>query len=67
MPHEFDPRIRFDPDRQIMEADFSDFHFDSSATVNRFYDRIEDRIRGSGEDLWFFLVNLNGTRIDPPA
>lgn len=67
MPATYDPRIRFDPDRQIMEADFSDVHFDSPATVHTFYDRIEDRIRASGEELWFFLVNLNGTRIDASA
>lgn len=64
---EFDDRIHFHSDRQIMEADFSDFTFDSSETVNRFYDRVEERITETGEDLWFFLVNLNGTRIDPPA
>ena len=64
---DLDPRITFDTDRQIMEADFSDFHFDSSATVNRFYDRIEERIADTGEELWFFLVNLCGTRIDPAA
>jgi hypothetical protein len=51
----------------VMEADFSHFHFDSSACVNRVYDRIEERIKASGEDQWFFLVNLNGTRIDSSA
>ncbi|MCB1332354.1 MAG: hypothetical protein KDK26_01565 [Roseivivax sp.] len=63
----FAERIRFDTDRQIMEADFSGFHFDSSATVNRAYDLIEEQIAATGEDLWFFLVNLNGTRIDTSA
>jgi hypothetical protein len=67
MAHEFDPRIRFIDDLEIMEADFSHFHFDSSACVNRFYDRIEARIKATGEDQWFFLVNLNGTRIDSTA
>ncbi|KUF12754.1 hypothetical protein [Pseudoponticoccus marisrubri] len=67
MTSEFEPRIRFDRDRQIMEADFSGFHFDSSATVNRFYDHIEERIAATGEELWFFLVNLNDMRIDPAA
>lgn len=60
-------RIAFDFNRQIMEADFSDFHFESSRTVNMFYDRLEARIAETGEDSWFFLVNLNGTRIDPEA
>ncbi|WP_417733779.1 hypothetical protein [Roseovarius sp.] len=64
---EIDSRIRFDDTLQIMEADFSDFHFDSSEVVNRFYDRLERRIADSGEELWFFLVNLNETRIDPVA
>lgn len=62
-----DDRISFDDDRHIMEADFSDFHFDNSSTVNRFYDLIEDRIAATGEELWFFLINLNGTRIDSSA
>jgi hypothetical protein len=50
-----------------MEVDFSDYTFDSSATVNRVYDRIEERIHQTGEDQWFFLINLNGTRIDSSA
>ena len=64
---EMDRRITFHDDAQIMEADFSDFHFGSSEVVNRFYDRLEARIAETGEELWFFLVNLNGTRIDPQA
>lgn len=63
----FDHRIRFHDDLQIMEADFSDFNFSSSAVVNAFYDRLEDRISATGEDKWFFLVNLCGTRIDSSA
>jgi hypothetical protein len=64
---ELDRRISFDNTLQIMEADFSGFHFDSSEVVNRFYDRLERRIAETGEELWFFLVNLNDTRIDPTA
>ena len=67
MANEFDSRITFHDAEQVMEADFSGFHFDDSATVNRFYDHIEERIAATGEDLWFFLVNLNGMRCDPPA
>lgn len=67
MPKRYDSRIRFDESTQVMEADFSDFTFDTSATVNRFYDRLEERIAETGEDLWFFLINLNGTRIDSSA
>jgi len=64
---DLDRRVTFHEDDQIMEADFSDFHFDSSEVVNRFYDRLEERIAQTGEELWFFLVNLNGTRIAPAA
>jgi hypothetical protein len=64
---DLDVRITFHDADQIMEANFSDFHFHDTQTVNRFYDRLEDRIAQTGEDLWFFLVNLNGTRIDPEA
>jgi len=63
----FDPRIRFHEELQIMEADFSNFNFSSSAVVNAFYDRLEDRISATGEEKWFFLVNLCGTRIDSSA
>lgn len=62
-----DARIRFHDAIQVMEADFSDFSFDSAHTVNLFYDRLEERIAATGEDKWFFLVNLNGTRIEPEA
>ena len=64
---ELDRRITFHEDIQTMEADFSDLHFDTSETVNRVYDRLEERIAMSGEEHWFFLVNLHGTRIDPAA
>lgn len=64
---ELDARISFDETRQVMEADFSDFHFTDSRITNAFYDRLEARIERTGEDQWFFLVNLNGTRIDPDA
>lgn len=61
---EMDRRITFHEDLQIMEADFSDFDFASSSIVSAFYDRLEDRIAKSGEEKWFFMVNLCGTRID---
>ena len=64
---EIDERIRFLDDLQIMEADFSDLHLGSSAAVNAFYDRLEERIHQTGEDLWFFMVNYSGSRIDPEA
>lgn len=68
MPNtEFDRRIRFDTDNAIMDVDFSGFDFANSATVNAFYDRIEERISATGEDQWFFLVNLLDVRIDSSA
>ena len=66
-PAGMDRRIVFHPADHIMEVDFSGFHFDDSKVVNAFYDRIEERIQETGQDAWFFLVNLSGTRIDPPA
>lgn len=66
-PADMDRRIVFHPADRIMEVDFSGFHFDDSKVVNAFYDRIEERIQDTGKDAWFFLVNLSGTRIDPPA
>ena len=62
-----DPRIVFHDELEIMEADFSDFNFSSSAVVNAFYDRLEERIAHTGQEFWYFLVNLNGTRIDSSA
>ncbi len=67
MPTSFDDRIQFDDERQIMEVDFSNYQFDDSASVNRVYDRIEERIAETGEEFWFFLINLNETRIDSSA
>lgn len=62
-----DARISFHDDIQTMEADFSGFHFGNTDIVNRFYDRLEARIADTGEAQWFFMINLNGTRIDPVA
>ena len=67
MTPDFDARITFHDDLQVMEADFSNFDFASPALVNAFYDRIETRIRETGEDKWFFLVNYSHCRIDSSA
>ncbi len=64
---EIDRRIRFHDDLEVMEADFSHLHLQDSADVNAFYDRLEDRIRETGEDQWFFLVNYSNSHIDPEA
>ncbi len=67
MTQEFANRLRFHDELQTLEADFSDFHFCSSAVTNRFYDFIEDSIAASGHRFWFFLVNLHGLQIDQVA
>lgn len=64
---DFDRRIAFLDELKCMDIDFSGFEFDNSETVNRFYDRIEARIRDTGEPLWFFLINYSNSRIDPDA
>jgi len=64
---EIDRRIVFHPEIEVMEVDFSDLHLHDTAEVNAFYDRIEDRVHASGEDLWFFLVNYSQSRIDTAA
>lgn len=64
---EFDRRIAFLEDLKCMDVNFEGFNFDSSQTVNRFYDRIEARIRNTEEPLWFFLINYSGSKIDQSA
>ena len=64
---EIDQRIQFLEDDKIMEIDLSDFKLENSADVNVLYDRLEARIAESGEELWFFLINYRGTKIDPAA
>ncbi len=64
---QIDRRITFIDDLQIMEADFSDLQLHTPVEVNQFYDRLEDRIAETGEELWFFLVNYSNCRIDPEA
>ncbi|MEZ5658682.1 MAG: hypothetical protein R3E83_09155 [Burkholderiaceae bacterium] len=53
----FAARVSFDPDRQIMEADFSEFDFVNDRVVNAFYDHLEQRLSQTGQS-WYFLVNL---------
>lgn len=67
MSDDFNSRISFDTDRQIMEVDFSDLSLPDSQSVNQLYDRLEERIAETGEQYWFFLINYSGMRIDPAA
>ena len=64
---EFDERIRFDHDANVMEVDFSDFSFTDSAMVNAFYDAIARRITETGCAKWFFLVNYRNCEVHPEA
>ena len=63
---DFGRRIEFLLEDEIMDVDFSDFEFFHARDVDDFYDFIEDQIEKTGRK-WYFLVNYNGTRIDPAA
>jgi len=64
---DIDRRISFIDDLQIIVIDFSDLHLDNSVEVNSFYDRVEERIDETGEDLWFFLTDYTGSWVHPDA
>lgn len=64
---DIDPRIIFHEADEIMEVTFENFALTNSADVNVFYDRIEERIAQTGEQLWFFLVDYRNARIDSTA
>lgn len=64
---EFDRRILFLEDHEIMEIDLSGLHLRDTTEVNTLYDRVEERIDETGEPLWFFMINYSGARIDPDA
>lgn len=59
-------RIKFHSDEQIMEVDFSDHTFATSADVNLFYDEISRQIADTNQK-WYFLVNYGNTEILPEA
>ncbi len=63
---DFEPRIEFLLEDGIMEVDFSDFTFHQARDVDDVYDYIEELIARTGRK-WFFLVNYNGTQIEPAA
>ncbi|MEM0947868.1 MAG: hypothetical protein AAGK37_10705 [Pseudomonadota bacterium] len=63
---DFEPRVEFLLEDQIMDVDFSDFTFHHARDVDDFYDFIEELIEATGRK-WYFLVNYNGTKIDPAA
>lgn len=57
-------RIHFDDTTQTVEVDFSGLMLDSSADVNGVYDQIHAAIIDSGNDKWFFLLNVTDLRVD---
>jgi hypothetical protein len=61
-----DDRVIFHTDLEIMEVDFSDYTFATSADVRCFYDAIATKIAETGRD-WYFMVNYDGTEILPSA
>jgi hypothetical protein len=64
---EIDRRITFHDADQVMEVSFENLALADSREVNAFYDRLEERIAETGEELWFFLVNYSSARIDSSA
>jgi hypothetical protein len=59
-------RVEFAPDDQIMHVNFSNFSFEHSRDVNDVYDYIESQIKQTGRK-WYFLISYDGTRIQSPA
>jgi len=62
-----DTRLSFLEEHKVFEVDLSQVHFHNSTDVNAFYDRCEERVAETGEELWFFMINYQGCRIDPAA
>jgi len=63
---DFEPRIHFLEQAEIMDVDFSNFTFHHFIDVNDFYDYIEEHIARTGRR-WYFLINYNDCRIMPEA
>lgn len=66
-PIAIDPRILFHEAAQIVEIIFTGLYFHTTADVNAFYDRIEQRLLETGEPQWFFMVNTEDYRVDGEA
>lgn len=67
MTKTMDERVIFDRERMLLEVDLTDLRFKTSAEVNAFYDRIEDRVEATGEELWFVMLHVTGFRVEEPA
>jgi len=64
---EIDRRINVLEDAQIIDLNLRSLHLHDTKEVNALYDRLEERIDATDEDLWFFLISYSGTRIAPAA
>lgn len=64
--NEYVSRIKMLVDQDIVELDFSEFAFTSSAIVNEFYDTIERIIKPTGRS-WYVLVNFRKCSVWPEA
>ena len=62
----FESRITFHDDLEIMEVDFSNISFATSASVNEIYDEITRQISKTDKS-WYFMVNYADTEILPEA
>ncbi|MEC7764696.1 MAG: hypothetical protein VX874_22525 [Pseudomonadota bacterium] len=67
MPDRYLHRVTLDDDRQVAEIDLTGLRLETSGEVNALYDAIEAALAQSGEELWFFLINYSGFRIDSDA
>ncbi len=63
---DFEGRISFLDALQIAEIDVSDLCFKHSADVDLFYDFLEAAF-GQKDEKWYFLINYEGTEIEPAA
>ena len=63
---EADPRIRTDAGTGILELDLSDIVFDSAATVNALFDRVDQTVIASNRQ-WYFVVNVRNCLVWPEA
>ena len=63
---EYERRVTFHRQGQVMEADFSNFVFTDSSVVDAFYDHIEKKLQETGAR-WWFLVNYDNCKVYPEA
>lgn len=63
---EADPRISTDAATGVLELDLSDLVFDSAATVNALFDRVDQTVIASNRQ-WYFLVNVRNCSVWPEA